>query len=123
VPHEAEFCLHARDVIVKPTPECYQLHVHSSLFLELVSIRLRPLLLRLFEHLLHDLLLLDQECANDAVLDAVGAPGTTVGTLYGLLWAGDLCVFTWSESGNALKLQAAITAFRCSALFLEVEVS
>jgi hypothetical protein len=31
------------------------------------------LLLRFLEHLLNDLLLLDEECANNAVLDAVGA--------------------------------------------------
>jgi hypothetical protein len=101
VPHEAEFCLRARDVIVKPNPECYINSMFTlSPFLELVSIRLRPLLLRFFEHLLHDLLLLDQERTNDAVLDAVGASGATIGTLYGLLRAGDLCVFTGSESGN-----------------------
>jgi hypothetical protein len=63
---------------------------------------LRALLLRLFEHLLHNLLLLDQECAYDAVLDAVGAPRATVGTLNGLLWAGDLCVLARSEGGDLL---------------------
>lgn len=37
-------------------------------------ILLAPLLLRLLEHLLDNLLLLDQESPGDTVLDAVGAP-------------------------------------------------
>ena len=52
----------------------------------------------LLEHLLDNLLLLDEESADDAVLDAVGAAGTTVGTLDGLLGAGDLGVLAGTES-------------------------
>lgn len=55
------------------------------------------LLLRLLEDLLDDLLLLDEEGADDAVLDAVGAPRTTVGTLDGLLGAGDGGVLVGTE--------------------------
>lgn len=70
--------------------------------------RLALLLLRLLEHLLHDLLLLNQESADDAVLDAVGASRTTVRTLDGLLGAADGCVFTGTEGGDASKLGAAV---------------
>lgn len=55
------------------------------------------LLLRLLEDLLDDLLLLDQECTDDAVLDAVGAAGTTVGTRDVLLGTRDLSVLTGAE--------------------------
>lgn len=58
------------------------------------------LLLRLLHDLLDNLLLLDQEGAGNTVLDAVGAARATVGTLDGLLWAGDLSVFTWAECWN-----------------------
>lgn len=57
-------------------------------------------LLRLLEHLLDDLLLLDQESTDDTVLDATGAARTTVGTADVLLGARDLGVFTGAESGN-----------------------
>lgn len=50
--------------------------------------------------LLHDLLLLDQECAHDTVLDAVRTAGTTIGTLDGLLGLGDLRVLTRAERGD-----------------------
>ena len=57
-------------------------------------------LLRLLEHLLDDLLLLDQESTDDTVLDATGAARTTVGTADVLLGARDLGVFTGAESGD-----------------------
>jgi hypothetical protein len=60
---------------------------------------LRALLL-LLQHLLHDLLLLDKEGANDAVADAVTASRATVGTLNGLLGVGDLGVLARAESGD-----------------------
>lgn len=58
---------------------------------------LSALLLRLLHDLLHDLLLLDQERAGDAVLDAVGAARATVGTLDGLLGSGDVGVFAGAQ--------------------------
>lgn len=60
----------------------------------------RLLLLSLLHDLLDDLLLLNEESADDTVLDAVGAAGATVGTLDGLLWAGDGSVFAWAEGRN-----------------------
>lgn len=55
------------DVVLSVTPSSF--HTSSHSFLTRSSL----LLLRLLEHLLDDLLLLDQESADDAVLDAVGA--------------------------------------------------
>jgi len=74
--------------------------------------------LGLLEHLLDNLLLLDQECAHNTVLDAVGASGTTVRTLDGLLWAGDCGIFARSECRNTWELGAAVTALWCCALLL-----
>ena len=56
------------------------------------------LLLGLLHDLLDDLLLLDQESTNDSVTDAVGAAGTTVSTVDGLLAAGDASVLGGAES-------------------------
>lgn len=97
------------------------------------------LLLRLFEHLLHDLLLLNEESADDTVLDAVGASRTAVGALDGLLGAGDGSVLAGAEGGDTGKLGTAVlrssthvqgrqnfvtyTALGSSALLLDVEVS
>ena len=66
------------------------------------------LLLRLLQHLLDDLLLLDQESANDAVLDAVGAARATVGALDGLLGAGDGGVLAGAEGRDTGELGAAV---------------
>jgi len=52
------------------------------------------------ENLFHNLLLLNQEGADDAVLDAAGAAGTTVGTADVLLGAGDLSILAGAESGD-----------------------
>lgn len=60
-------------------------------------------LLRLLEDLLDNLLLLNQESTDNAVLDTSGAAGTTVGTADVLLGAGDLGVFTGAEGGNLEK--------------------
>lgn len=58
------------------------------------------LLLGLLHDLLDNLLLLDKEGADDTVADAVGAAGATVGTLDGLLGAGDLGVLAGTEGGD-----------------------
>lgn len=72
------------------------------------------LLLRLLEDLLDDLLLLNQESTDDAVLDATGAAGTTVGAADVLLGAGDLSVLAGAESGDLYRwkrvIQSAIFA-------------
>lgn len=60
------------------------------------------LLLSLLHDLLDNLLLLDQESAGDAVLDAVGAARATVCALDGLLWVRDLGVFAWAEGWDLL---------------------
>lgn len=62
--------------------------------------RLTLLLLGLLEDLLDNLLLLNQESADDAVLDAVGAPRATVGTLNGLLGARDGGILVGAEGRN-----------------------
>ena len=55
-------------------------------------------LLGLLKDLLDNLLLLDQESTDNAVTDAVGAARSTVRTLDGLLWAGDLSILARAES-------------------------
>ena len=79
-------------------------------------------LLRLLENLLDNLLLLNQESTDNAVLDTSGAAGTTVGTADVLLGAGDLGVFTGTKGGNTRELDATVTALGSSALLLDVEV-
>jgi hypothetical protein len=63
--------------------------------------------LRLLEHLLDDLLLLDQESADNAVLD-VGASRSTVRTLDGLLGAGDGGIFAGTEGRDTGELGTAV---------------
>lgn len=65
-----------------------------------VRLALASLLLRLLEDLLDDLLLLDQESADDTVLDATGAAGATVGTADILLGARDLGVLARAKGGD-----------------------
>jgi len=65
-------------------------------------------LLGLLEDLLDDLLLLDQESTDDAVLDAAGASRSTVGALDGLLGAGDLGVLAGAEGWDTLELGTAV---------------
>lgn len=115
----------------------------NSCQLHPVTMHLSLLLLRLFKHLLDDLLFLDQECANDTVLDTAGASRSTVCSLNRLLGAGDVGVFAWSESWDALKLVTTVTTcnsmlaivlcstelrvpertFWCGSLLLDVKVS
>lgn len=65
-------------------------------------------MLGLLEDLLDDLLLLDQESTDDAVLDAAGASRSTVGALDGLLGAGDLGVLAGAEGWDTLELGTAV---------------
>lgn len=67
------------------------------------------LLLCLLHDLLHNLLLLDQESADDAVLDAVGAARAAVCALNGLLRVGDGGVFAWAEGWNLLYHIVSVT--------------
>jgi len=66
------------------------------------------LLLGLLEDLLDNLLLLDQESADDTVLDAVGASRSTVRTLDSLLGAGDGGIFAGSEGRDTGELGTAV---------------
>jgi hypothetical protein len=52
------------------------------------------------EDLLDDLLLLNQESANNSVADAVGAAGSTIGTADSLLGLGNLSILTGTESND-----------------------
>ena len=83
--------------------------IHLSASLQCRSPRTKSHPLRLFlllalalllQHLLDDLLLLDQEGTHDAVPDAVAAPRATVRALDGLLGLGDGCVLAGPEGGD-----------------------
>jgi len=52
------------------------------------------------EDLLDDLLLLNQESANNSVADAVGAARSTIGTADSLLGLGNLSILTGTESND-----------------------
>jgi hypothetical protein len=69
------------------------------------------LLLGLLHDLLDDLLLLDEESADDTVTDAVGAAGATVGTLDGLLGAGDLGVLAGAKGGDLCYVSVNFPSF------------
>ena len=60
------------------------------------------------DDLLDDLLLLDQESADDSVTDTVGAAGTTVGTVDGLLAARDASVLGGAESGDLREVEKIV---------------
>jgi hypothetical protein len=62
--------------------------------------RLSLRLLVVLEHLLDNLLLLDEECADDAVLDTSGTSRSSVCALNGLLWLGEVGVLSGTECGN-----------------------
>jgi hypothetical protein len=69
------------------------------------------LLLGLLHDLLDNLLLLDQESADDTVTNAVGAAGATVGTLDGLLGAGDLRVLARAKGGDLCYVSVNFPSF------------
>lgn len=95
--------------------------------------------MRLLEHLLDDLLLLDQERADDAVLDTVCASRSAVRALDGLLGARDGGIFAGTEGRDTGELGAAVlrvvrrelegvvgctyTALGRGALLLDVQVT
>lgn len=97
------------------------------------------LLLSLLQHLLNNLLLLNQESAYDAVSYTVGAPRASIRSLHGLLGLGNRGVLAWSQGGNlslsarapaltrictyTWKFCAAVTALGCSTSLLDVQVS
>ena len=81
-----------------PRGPCHS-HAESQIRLGLHLFLLLALLL-LLQHLLDDLLLLNEESSDNAVTDAVTASRTTVGTLDGLLGAGDLGVLAGTEGGD-----------------------
>lgn len=54
----------------------------------------------LLQHLLDDLLLLDQECADNSVTHAVAASGAAVCSLDGLLGLRDLGVLAGTQGGD-----------------------
>merc|ERR1711898_62398 len=70
----------------------------------------RLLLLLLLEHLLDNLLLLDQEGAHDPLADACGAAGATVGTGHPLLVLGNASVLHGAHAGKPLESHAAVSA-------------
>lgn len=71
------------------------------------------LLLSLLHDLLHNLLLLDQESANNTVLDTVGAARAAVCALDSLLWVRDLAVFAWAEGWDLHIMSISV----CCTLF------
>jgi hypothetical protein len=81
------------------------------------------LLSGLLEHTLNDLLFLNEEGTDDSLLDTAGADVTTVGTLDGLVWLGNVGVFTWSQAGNTWKSNTAVTALWSRGILLDVQVS
>eukprot|EP00307_Rebecca_sp_RCC1486_P000659 CAMPEP_0119413624 /NCGR_PEP_ID=MMETSP1335-20130426/5645_1 /TAXON_ID=259385 /ORGANISM="Chrysoculter rhomboideus, Strain RCC1486" /LENGTH=310 /DNA_ID=CAMNT_0007438425 /DNA_START=42 /DNA_END=975 /DNA_ORIENTATION=- len=72
------------------------------------------------EHLLHDLLLLHQERANDALTDALGAARATVCARDRLLSTRDARVLLRPELRNPLKPDFAIAAHHALRLLLQV---
>jgi hypothetical protein len=60
------------------------------------------LLLTLLEHLLHNLLLLDQKRPHNSILDAIRTSRSSVRALDGFLGLGDVGVFAGAEGGDLL---------------------
>ena len=78
------------------------------------------LFLLVLQHSLDDLLLLNQEGSDDSLLDTVGASGTTVSSLHGLVGLGHLGVLSWSQRRDTWQLAATVTAFDLGSLLLDV---
>jgi len=102
-------CIHGRGHGIDDNGKC--VHAENCLFL----------LLRL-DDLLHNFGLLNQECAQDALLDAFTAPRTTVCPAHSLLALGDGGVFAWPEGGDARQTNTTVTAFRGGGDLFEVVV-
>jgi len=74
-----------------------------ELYLRLTGLfHLFLLLALLLQHLLHNLLLLDEEGADDPVLDTATASRSAVGTVDALLGLGNLGILAGSESRDLL---------------------
>ena len=69
-----------------------------------------------------DLLLLDQESANDTITNATGRSGTTIGTVDGLETSGHAGPFSWSGWYDAVKLDFAVTTLWEGGALLDVLV-
>ncbi len=73
----------------------------------------RLLLLRLLQHLLHDLLLLNQECPHDSVSDAVPTSRAAVRSSDGLLGVAGRSVFAGSEGWDLWSANVSIVVELC----------
>lgn len=100
-PVEVRLCLPDRHFVLPTTPKGTLLHHTSSLFLLLA-------LAGLLQHLLDDLLLLNEESTDDTVPDAVTASGATVCALDSLLGLGDLSVLAGAQ-GRDLRTKSQIS--------------
>ena len=74
------------------------------------------------QHLLHNLLLLDQKGTDDAVANAGGTAAAAVGTADSLLGFGEAFVGGRSQRKQSLQRLAAVTALWSSALLGDVDV-
>lgn len=86
----------------------------------------RLLLLCLLEHLLDDLLLLNQEGSDDTISHAVAASRATVCALHGLLWSGGGGIFSGSESWDLLDGRITLLAnlflsFHCGLISVSLQ--
>jgi len=79
------------------------------------------LLLRL-DDLLHNLGLFHQECTENALLDAVAAPRTTICSPYRLLALGNRGVLAGTKGRDTRKANAAVTALGRGCDLFEVVV-
>ena len=73
-----------------------------------------------FLNLLHHLLLLNQECTDNAGSDGSGRQNTSVGTSNGLLVLGQSLELARCNSGNAVELGTGVAAGVASSLLLHM---